>query len=156
MKMCSGRALAMVAAVSALTACLIHSSSSAAPPPAGLKTALPGEPGGPPAKLLRLSALVDGSGVFVFTRAEVRYKHKHWGRPDKVTFNGNHWNHLDRTPEGWRYWAADWDLTRARIIERTGRDAIALEPTADGFDLYFCDSPNGAAPYSVTIAVPRR
>jgi hypothetical protein len=99
---------------------------------------------------------MDGSGVFVFTRDDVRYKHKHWGRPDKVTFNGNHWTRLDQTPDGWRYWAAEVDLTRARIVERNGCDVIALEPTADGFDLYFCDSPNGSAPYSVTIAIPRR
>ncbi|MFA5189653.1 MAG: hypothetical protein WA117_19305 [Verrucomicrobiia bacterium] len=150
------RALKTMAAVAALAACVICSSYGAAPPATGPRTALPGEPGGPPVKLLRISALVDGSGVFMFTRDDVRYKHKNWGRPDKVTFNGNHWNHLAQTPDGWRYWAAEVDLTRARIVERTGRDVIALEHTADGFELYFCDSPNGSAPYSVTIAIPKR
>lgn len=150
------KALKEVATVAALAACLVCSSYGAPPPSAGARTALPGEPGGPPVKLLRLSALIDGSGVFVFTRDDVRYQHKSWGRPEKVTFNGNHWNHLDRTPDGWRYWAAEVDLTRARIIERQGRDVIALEHTADGFDLYFSDAPNKSAPYSVTIAIPRR
>ena len=28
--------------------------------------------------------------------------------------------------------------------------------TADGFDLYLCDSPNGAADYAITLAIPRR
>jgi hypothetical protein len=32
---------------------------------------------------------------------------------------------------------------------------IALEQTKDGFDLYICDSPNGAADYEVTIEIPR-
>ena len=47
------------------------------------------------------------------------------------------------------------DLTRARIANRDGRDVIALEETAGGFDLYLCDSPNGSANYEVTIAIPR-
>ena len=45
-------------------------------------------------------------------------------------------------------------LTYAWIVQRHGRDVIALESTAKGFDLYLCDSPNGAADYSVTIAIP--
>lgn len=150
------KALKTVMAVTALAACVICSTYGATPPSRSSKTALPGEPGGPPVKLLRLTATIDGSGVFVFTREDVRYKHKSWGRPDKVTFNGNHWSHLDRVPDGWRYWAAEVDLTRARIVERQGRDVIALEHTADGFDLYFSDAPNGAGPYSVTIAIPKR
>jgi hypothetical protein len=145
----------MVASAAVLAACVVCS-YGAVPASRGAKTALPGEPGGPPVKLLRLSAVVDGSGVFVFTCNDVSYKHKSWGRPDKVTFNGNHWNHLDRVPDGWRYWAAEVDLTRARIVERKGRDVVALEHTGDGFDLYFSDAPNGSAPYSVTIAVPKR
>jgi len=107
-------------------------------------------------KLLEISARVDGSGRIIFTPKKVRYEHKHWQRPDHVLFDGEPWTRLDETPAAWRDYGRRLDLTKARIVERQGRDAIALEHTPDGFDLYLCDSPNGAADYRVTIAVPRR
>ena len=107
-------------------------------------------------KLLRISARCDGSGRIIFTRGRVHYKHKHWARPTKVMFDGEPWRRLDRTPAPWRDFAARVDLTKAWIVSRKGRDVIALENTPDGFDLYLCDSPNGAADYTVTIAFPRR
>ncbi len=107
-------------------------------------------------KLLRLSARCDGSGRVVFTRNQVRYEHKHWGRPTKFLFDGEPWTKLDRTPAPWSDFGDRLDLTKARIVKRKGRDLIALEHTPDGFDLYLNDSPNGAADYSVTIAIPRR
>jgi hypothetical protein len=48
------------------------------------------------------------------------------------------------------------NLQRARIQTRTGRDLIVLETTAEGFDLYFADTPMGAGKYSVTIAIPKK
>ena len=107
-------------------------------------------------KLLRISARCDGSGRIVFTRDRVHYEHKHWGRPHYVLFDGEPWNKLDRTPTPWRDFSHRLDLTKASIVKRHGRDIIALESTPDGFHLYLSDSPNGAADYSVTIAIPRR
>ena len=107
-------------------------------------------------KLLRISGRFDGSGAIIFSREAVHYLHKHWARPSGVLFDGEPWTKLDRTPAPWRDFGDRLDLTKAWIVKRKGRDVIALEHTPDGFDLYICDSPNGAADYAVTLAIPRR
>jgi len=107
-------------------------------------------------KLLRISAVIDGSGRLIFTNQHVRYEHKHWALPAEVLFDGEPWTELRETPAPWTDYRERLDLSRAWIVTRSGRDLVALEPTADGFDLYLSDSPNGAATYEVTIAIPRR
>ena len=107
-------------------------------------------------KLLCITANVDGSGRIIFTGDSVHYEHKNWSPPTHVTFDDMPWNDLDSTPAGWRDFSKELDLTKARIAHREGRDIIALEETAGGFDLYLCDSPNGSANYEVTIAIPER
>jgi len=107
-------------------------------------------------KLLRISANVDGSGRIIFTRDGVRYEHKYWDEPTDVSFDGEPWEDLSKTPPAWQDVVSHLDLTKAWIVKRQGRDVIALEQTPDGFDLYLCDSPNGAERYEVTIAIPRR
>jgi len=99
---------------------------------------------------------VDGSGYFEFTPVSVTYHHLNWGLPTEVTFDGEPWQNLDTTPPGWTDNGRRLDLSRAQIIERKGRDVIALEKTEVGFDLYLCDSPNGDDRYEVTIAIPWR
>jgi hypothetical protein len=107
-------------------------------------------------KILRISATVDGSGRMIFTRSGVKYEHKHWRRPTDVRFDGEPWTNLDLTPPPWADFGNRLDLTKATIVRRQGRDCISLENTPDGFDLYLCDSPNGASHYEITIAIPRR
>jgi hypothetical protein len=80
--------------------------------------------------------------------------HGHWQEPKDVLFNGKPWEDLSRAPTGWLELAAKLDLSKARITTRNGRDIIALEPTAEGFDLYMADTFMGAAKYSVTISIP--
>lgn len=117
----------------------------------GLGDAIEAQP-----QLVRIAATVDGSGRFVFTRAKVGYEHKHWDAPTNVRFDGVTWANLETTPAPWTDYCSRLDLTKAWIVKRQGRDTIALEQTPDGFDLYVSDSPNGAADYEVTIAIPRR
>lgn len=105
---------------------------------------------------VRISATVDGSGRFIFTPNAVRYVHKSWKPPTDVQFNGEPWADLKQTPMRWPHIAEMLDLSRARLVERKGRDTIALEHTPEGFDLYFCDAPNGASAYAATIAIPKR
>jgi len=107
-------------------------------------------------KLLRIAAMVDGSGKFVFTRDGAHYEHKNWDEPTDVTFDGEPWEDLSQTPPAWQKIVSHLDLTKAWVVKRQGRDVIALELTPDGFDLYLCDSPDGADRYEVTIAIPRR
>lgn len=105
---------------------------------------------------LFLSGTIDGSDRFSFTHTNVVNRHGHWDPPKDVMLNGVLWFDLAQPPEGWTEFAAPLDLTRAIIVSREGRDTIALEPTANGFDLYFADTPMGAGPYSVTIRIPRK
>jgi hypothetical protein len=113
-------------------------------------------PADPPEKLLKLTATVDGSGRIIFNGDSARYEHKFWSPPWNVTFDGEAWTDLSQTPAGWNNLSRQLDLPRAHIVSRSGRDVIALEPTAEGFDLYLNDTPNGADNYEVTIAIPRR
>jgi hypothetical protein len=105
---------------------------------------------------LVLSGNFDGSDRFIFTHNNVVNEHGRWDPPKDVMLNGVLWFDLAQTPEGWTEFAAPLDLTRAAIISREGRDIIALEPTADGFDLYIADTQMGASPYSVTLRIPRK
>ncbi len=106
--------------------------------------------------LIKITAMVDGSGRIVFTRDGAHYEHKTWDEPTEVTFGGEPWTDLSATPAAWSQAVAHLDLTKAWIVKRKGRDTIALELTPDGFDLYLCDAPNGASLYEVTLAIPRR
>jgi hypothetical protein len=107
-------------------------------------------------KLLRIGATVDGTGRIIFAGRNVRYERKRGAQLTQVKFDGEPWSDLDKTPAAWRDIGERLDLTRAWIVKRKGRDVIALETTPDGFDVYLCDSPNGAGDYEVTIAIPRR
>jgi hypothetical protein len=108
------------------------------------------------AQILKISAEVDGSGFFEFTPVSASYHHLNWEPPTAVTFDGEPWADLDQTPPGWADNGPRLDLSRAQIVERRGRDVIALEHTEVGFDLYLGDTPNGSDHYEVTIAIPRR
>jgi hypothetical protein len=114
------------------------------------------EGSGKPPKLLHISALADGSEKIVFTTEGVHDEHLHWSPMSNVVFDGKPWTDLDQTPVSWLGSSDRLDLSKARIVKRAGRDVIALEPTAEGFDLYLVDSPNGASCYEVTISIPYR
>jgi hypothetical protein len=107
-------------------------------------------------QLLHITANVDGSGKFVFTAHKVHYEHLNWSPPTNVTIDGEAWENLQKPFPGWNKFAKGLNLSRAWIVEREGRDVIALESTARGFNLYLDDSPNGSANYEVTIAIPRK
>jgi hypothetical protein len=108
------------------------------------------------AKILKITALVDGSGFIEFTPQSVHYHHLNWQPPTDVTFDGEPWQNLDQTPASWSDYGRRLDLARAQIVERKSRDVIALERTEAGFNLFLDDSPNGSDRYEVTIAIPWR
>jgi hypothetical protein len=105
---------------------------------------------------ITLSATVDGSERFIFTRDTAWDDHGRWQSPRDVLLNGQLWEDLSQSPPGWTELAATLDLSKAAITVRNGRDIIALEPTPEGFDLYMADTQMGSANYSVTISIPRR
>jgi hypothetical protein len=107
-------------------------------------------------KLMHITANVDGSGKFIFNGRNARYEHLNWSPPTNVMIDGKPWENLNQPFRGWKKFAKGLDLSRAWVIQREGRDVIALESTPRGFNLYLDDSPNGSADYKVTIAIPRR
>jgi hypothetical protein len=109
-----------------------------------------------PVVLVVISAIIDGSERFVFTADNVSNIHGQWSPPQNVIFNGESWRDLSAPPPGWLEMARELDLTNASIVARKGRDVIALERTADGFELIFADTQMGAGPYEVTISIPHR
>lgn len=108
-----------------------------------------------PYAYLTITGQIDGSEKFIFTPERVQWVHRHWSEPDDMTFKGKPWTNPRKTPAQWAQFAS-LDLPHATIVKRQGRDLVALEPTPDGFVLYFDDAPNGAAAYSVTIAIPKK
>ena len=105
---------------------------------------------------LTLSAEIDGSDRFIFTRDNVWNDHGRWQAPKNITFNGQPWIDVFIAPEGWTELAEKLDLSQAALTTRKGRDVIALEHTADGFDLYFVDSQMGSAIYEAVITIPEK
>jgi hypothetical protein len=105
---------------------------------------------------ITISATIDGSERFIFTHNSAWDDHGRWQPPKDVMFNDTPWEDLSQAPPGWTELSPTLDLRKAAITVRNGRDTIALEPTAEGFDLYFADTHMGSAKYSVTISIPRR
>jgi hypothetical protein len=48
------------------------------------------------------------------------------------------------------------DLSSASVTERSGRDAVMMEKTADGIAIYFADSPGGSDLYHIKIRFDRK
>jgi hypothetical protein len=110
---------------------------------------------GPPLEVT-LTATIDGSDRFVFAGESLWNEHLAWQAPRNVRLNGQPWTDLTVAPPGWADQARDLDLTKATIVERKGRDLIALETTADGFALILSDTPMGSGAYEVTVRIPRK
>jgi hypothetical protein len=104
--------------------------------------------------LLTISAIIDGSDRFIFTKDNVWNEHGQWQAPKNVLFNGEPWTDLSAPPSQWEKIAPTLDLAHAALIQRKGRDVIVLEHTPEGFDIYFADTPMGSGPYEATISVP--
>jgi hypothetical protein len=114
------------------------------------------KPSAPETITFTISAHIDGSERFIFTRDNVWNEHGRWQPATEVLFNGEPWTDLAVPPEQWDKIAPQLDLTKAELLQRKGRDIIALERTPDGFDLYFADTQMGAAPYEATIVIPKK
>ncbi len=124
--------------------------------PEPISTPAPAVKSTPRLVTLTLSAEIDGSDRFIFTRDNVWNDHGRWQAPKKLTLNGKPWIDVFIAPEGWTELAARLDLSKAALTTRKGRDVIALEHTAEGFDLYFVDSQMGSAVYEAVITIPEK
>jgi hypothetical protein len=100
---------------------------------------------------------VDGSDRIVVTPGAARWENVHWGAPHgEVRLNGVPWtpraNAVLRNAGATRFLPAGVDLSRARLVERSGRDHGSLEVEPGRLILRFVDSPNGPAPYRMVVA----
>jgi len=118
-----------------------------------------GEP--PPSELvvLDIQADIDGSDTVTITPEGAKWAHKHWDWPSNVSINGVEWD-PQAQPElastGKLSCLTKADLSTARVIERSGRDTVAVETMDGAVTVYFADSPNGADRYEVKIAFFQR
>jgi hypothetical protein len=133
--------------VSLIVAMSWMASACAAAPPA---------PSPSPVTLV-FEGMIDGSDRIVITDAGARWENVHWGAPAGVVkMNGFSWEPRSQPflpNEGQEpFLPHDVDLSRARLVSRSGRDYCGIEPGVDGLVLRFVDSPNGAAPYRMVIA----
>jgi hypothetical protein len=112
---------------------------------------------------IRVSAFIDGSDVIIFRPGEALWQHKHWGLPTDVSINGLKWD-MKTDPRLPTKMASSvvperLNMQSARIVDRRGRDTIALEIDENEVKLFLADSPNGADRYEVTVefsaATPR-
>ena len=106
--------------------------------------------------IITFSGTIDGADRFVFTRDAITHAHTRWKNPQNVLLNGEPWDDLSQPPPGWAELGPTLELTKAAILTRQGRDVIALEHTAEGFDLHLVDTLVGAAHYEVTISIPKK
>lgn len=91
---------------------------------------------------------IDGSGQFIFSNGMVVYRHQSWDYPQDVTVNGMPWKDLKK-PFMLNH---PYEYSKAKIIEKHGRDKVVLFAAEDGMTLLIDDSSNGADEYTVKIA----
>jgi len=99
---------------------------------------------------------IDGSDLVRITPAGARWENLHWGAPRGVVrLNGVAWepraDPLLANDGPTRFLPPGVDLSRARLVSRSGRDFAGIETGPEGLVLRFVDSPNGAAPYRVVV-----
>jgi concanavalin A-like lectin/glucanase superfamily protein len=111
-----------------------------------------------PAKaLLVFDGPIDGSDRVVITQKEARWENVFWGTwRETVTLNGVPWkpreNPVLPNSGATRFLPPGVDLTKARLVERSGRDHASIEVEGGRLVLRFVDSPNGIDRYRVVVA----
>lgn len=104
--------------------------------------------------VLEIAADIDGSDELHLTKDGLSWTHKQWDWPSTVKVNGREWD-----PHEELKWEAigaepvgeDQVVKLSRIVNRDGRDTIAVESQADGVTIYFADTPGGADAYMVKV-----
>ena len=98
---------------------------------------------------IEFEGIIDGAGSFTFRGSKIYYEHFTWQYPSQVKINGKPWNDLNQpfdlgfTP----------DFASARVVDRYGRNTVALIPHQNRLVLFIDDIENGAAQYRITIVM---
>ena len=101
-----------------------------------------------------LSALIKGSGTFVFEGNTIRYQHEDGKYPDSVKINGRSWRRLNTESFELPF---QIETAHSEVIHAEGENPVKLTQISDKkFEVYFNDPrpPSGthSTVYSVTIA----
>lgn len=110
----------------------------------------------PAAIEFEVTADVDGSDELHLTADGLSWKHKEWDWPANVTVNGKRWD----PHEDMKWEALELEVVGGsgrpgigRVMDRSGRDTVAVEPDDDGPVIYFSDAPGGADTYSIKFTL---
>lgn len=113
-------------------------------------------PAAPTRTTLTFEGPIDGSDRVVITPTEARWENVHWGTVRGVVLlNGIPWEPrvqpVLKNDGATRFLPPGVDLSKARLVFRSGRDFAGIEPGPDGLVLRFVDSPNGPASYKLVV-----
>jgi hypothetical protein len=100
---------------------------------------------------------IDGSDRVVISATEAKWENVHWGTwREDVTLNGVVWNPRKnpvlKNDGAMRFLPPGVDLTKARVVERSGRDFAGIEIEGKKLVLRFVDSVNGIGHYRLVVA----
>jgi hypothetical protein len=104
---------------------------------------------------LTIAAAIDGSDELRVSRDGARWMHRHWDPPQEVKLGSVVWNVREQpflpNQGPTRFLPDTVDLGTARVIRRQGRDVVSLEVRDAAIVVSFADTPEGSAPYELTI-----
>lgn len=109
--------------------------------------------------ILQIDATIDGSDVLVLSAQGAEWTHKHWGWAKDVMLNDVAWQPKDQPTlpsTGELQFLTTVDFSKAKVLDRQGRDTVAMEREDDRLTIYFADSPGGAGEYQIKILLPAK
>lgn len=108
--------------------------------------------------IVEVTATIDGSDELTLSADGAEWTHKNYGWPADIVINKAKWDPRDGDlpSTGTLEFLKKVDFSRARVLEREGRDTVAMEPADDHITIYFDDAPIGADHYRIRIALPLR
>jgi len=101
-----------------------------------------------------VDANVDGGDALTITASGSVWNHRSMQLPSDVRINQMPWD-VAASPNRSDLGLHGVNFSSAMVVERSGRDVVVMERTDSSLTIYFDDSPPGAAPYHIKIALNR-
>lgn len=95
-----------------------------------------------------------GSGAFLFKTDGVEYQHRFGALPSGIDLNGVPWEDFSPTHPLWELLREDFQVTNAKVTERSGPNVIGVEKTGKGFWVWYANGTNEPGAYSIKIELP--
>ena len=104
---------------------------------------------------LEIIGRIDGSDRLTISQSQASWQHLNWATPTVVFLNTVNWNpsKVANVPNSGatQFLPAGIDFRSAQFAYNGGRDLANMEVFDDHLEIYFDDTPNGDAIYSVTV-----